>query len=67
MVKGDETVARALAPSACRGTRRGPYGVEILPSDARAARERLGADAVIDKATLEDVMILMAKGERHAA
>ena len=68
IVKGDDGALRALDPAICRGTRRGPYGVEILTSDARAARERLGSNTVIDKATLEDVMILMAKdGGRRAA
>jgi ABC-2 type transport system ATP-binding protein len=68
VVRGDDGALRALDPVTCRGTRRGPYGIEILTSDARAARERLGSDAVIDKATLEDVMVLVAgDGGRRAA
>jgi ABC-2 type transport system ATP-binding protein len=68
VVKGDEGVLRALDPAICRGTRRGPYGVEVLTSDARTARERLGTGTVIDRVTLEDVMVLMTRdGDRRAA
>lgn len=67
IVKGDDTVLGAIDPAARRGGRRSTYGLEVLTSDIRAARQRLGPDAVIDKVTIEDVMVLMAGGGRYAA
>ena len=67
LVKGDDRVIDAVAPAARRGVRRGPYGVEVLTSDAAAARRALGPDAVVERASLDDVMVLMTRGDRHAA
>ena len=48
-----------------RGYRRSEYGVEALTSDAGAARQALSRDDVLERASLEDIMFFMSKGERH--
>jgi len=67
VVKGDDSVVAAVEPSVRKGVRRGPYGVQVLTSNVNNARERLGAGAIIDKASLEDIMVLMSGDRRHAA
>jgi hypothetical protein len=41
--------------------------VEALVSDVSALRHGLGSEVVIDKATLDDVMVLMTAEDSHAA
>lgn len=65
VARGNGTLLDRLAGLPVRGVRRGSYGVEALVADAPAARERLGAEAVVDRATLEDVMVFMTRGESH--
>jgi len=67
IVKGDETAAAAVDAAARKGVRRGTYGVEVLTSDAHAARRRLGAGAIVEKASLDEIMVLMSGDRRHAA
>ena len=49
-----------------RGYRAGAFGMEALSSDAVAARRRLGSRAVYDRASLEDIMFFIGKGNGHA-
>jgi ABC-2 type transport system ATP-binding protein len=49
-----------------RGHRIGEFGLEALTSEAAEARRRLGSRAVYDKATLEDIMYFVSKGNGHA-
>ena len=65
IVKGNGRLPDQLAGLPVRGVRRGPYGVEALVADAAAARERCGKDVVVDRATLDDVMVFMTRGEDH--
>ena len=65
IVKGNGRLPEQLAGLPVRGVRRGPYGVEALVADAAAARERCGKDVVVDRATLDDVMVFMTRGEDH--
>ena len=65
IVKGNGRLPERLAGLPVRGVRRGPYGVEALVADAAAARERCGKDVVVDRATLDDVMVFMTRGEDH--
>jgi ABC-2 type transport system ATP-binding protein len=67
IVRGDDRVVRELDPSVVKGVKRRAFGVDALVSDGAAARRAVGARAVVDKVTLDDVMVLMAEGERHAA
>jgi ABC-2 type transport system ATP-binding protein len=63
IVKGNGSLLARLTGLPVRGVRRGPYAVEALVADAPGARERCGEDAVIDRATLDDVMVFMTRGE----
>jgi ABC-2 type transport system ATP-binding protein len=59
----------ALRPEdvpAARGFRRTEHSLEVLTSDIAAARGRVGAAAVCDKASLEDIMFFVSKGNAHA-
>ncbi len=49
-----------------RGYRSGAFGLEALSSDIEGARRRLGGKAVYDKASLEDIMFFISKGNGHA-
>jgi len=50
---------------ACRGVQRAPYGVSALTSELPEARRRLGGDVLIERASLEDIMFYIGKGEHH--
>jgi ABC-2 type transport system ATP-binding protein len=67
VIKGDEAVIEAVSSVDRKGLRRGAYGVEILTSNIESARRRLGSSAVVERASLEDIMVLMTGDERHAA
>jgi ABC-2 type transport system ATP-binding protein len=67
IVRGDERMLERLDASIVRGRRTGSFGVEVLVSDAVAARREVGSSAIIDRPTLDDVMVLMAGEARHAA
>jgi len=61
---GEELLAPETAPL-FRGVRRGAYGIEALTPDVAKARAAVGGDVVIEKATLEDIMVYIEE-ERHA-
>jgi len=49
-----------------RGQRTGQYGVELLTDSVREFKRFLGNDVVIEKPTLEDMMVHLTKGTGHA-
>jgi len=49
-----------------RGHRRTEHSLEVLTADLAAARSRLETRAVCDKASLEDIMFFVSKGNAHA-
>jgi ABC-2 type transport system ATP-binding protein len=57
LVKGGLEQLEPLPPDYFRGIHRGPHGFEALTDDADAARRDLGAGAVIERATLDDVVL----------
>ncbi len=67
IVKGDEAIVQQIPAASRQGVRRGPYGVEVLTSDVADARRRCRAAAVIDRASLEDIMVLMTREGCRAA
>jgi len=67
IVRGDEPALRGLAPAIVRGRRAGRFGTEVLVSDAREAARTAGPSAVIDRPSLEDVMVLMVGEDVDAA
>jgi len=67
VTKGDAAMLARIDPAILRGSRRRAFGVEALVSDVSALRHALGPEAVVDKATLDDVMVLMTGEDAHAA
>jgi ABC-2 type transport system ATP-binding protein len=59
IVRGDERAIEALDGETRKGLRRGPYGVEVLTSNVDEARRRCGPGVVVDRPSLEDIMVLM--------
>jgi ABC-2 type transport system ATP-binding protein len=49
-----------------KGYRESEYGVEALTADMAEAKRRFEPGAVIEKATLEDIMFFMDQGGQHA-
>ena len=67
VAKGDASLLSRIDPAILRGSRQRAFGVEALVSDASALRHGVGSEVVVDKATLDDVMVLMTAEDRHAA
>jgi ABC-2 type transport system ATP-binding protein len=67
VAKGDAAMLGRIDPTILRGSRRRAFGVEALVSDVDALRRSLGSEVVVDKATLDDVMVLMTGENAHAA
>ena len=59
-----ETIRPADIPG-IRGFRRTDYSTEALTSDLAGARSRLAERATFDKATLEEIMYFISKGNGH--
>ena len=65
VVRADGPAVDRLPGPIVRGRRVRPYGVEALVSDAAAAREALGAGAIVERATFDEVMVFMKSGGDH--
>jgi ABC-2 type transport system ATP-binding protein len=63
IVKGNGRLLERLGTVPVRGVRRGRYGMEALVADAPAARRHCGNEVVVDRATLDDVMVFMTRGD----
>ncbi len=62
---GTELLAEEHRPL-FRGIRRREFVVQALTPDGAEARLRLGRDAVVEKASLEDIMFFLTRGNGHA-
>ncbi len=67
VVRGDAAALRGIDSAIVRGRRAGRFGTDVLVSDARQAARTAGPTAVIDRPSLEDIMVLMAGEGGHAA
>jgi ABC-2 type transport system ATP-binding protein len=71
IVRGDESSVSALDSKLWRGSRRTPHGMDVLTSDASAARRALGDTVVVERASFEDIVVLLdavlLDGEVHHA
>jgi ABC-2 type transport system ATP-binding protein len=67
IVRAEASVIGEIDPRMLKGQRQRPFGVEALVSDAEAARRAVGSRGVVDRVTLDDVMVLMTGERRHAA
>ncbi len=65
VVKADRPTMDRLPAAIVRGRRERPHGVEALVADVAAAREAVGAGAVIDRASFDEVMVFMTRGGEH--
>jgi ABC-2 type transport system ATP-binding protein len=65
IVRAGRSSVDRLPAAIVRGRRERPHGVEALVADAASAREVLGADAVIDRASIDEVMVFMNPGSEH--
>lgn len=66
VVKGGHELLNEDTPEFFKGIRKREFGFEALTSDAAEARRRFGRNAVIEKASLEDIMFYMTRGGNHA-
>jgi ABC-2 type transport system ATP-binding protein len=66
VARGGEGVLTGLAPELWRGARRHAHGLDVLTSDAAAARRSLGEAAVVERATFEDIVVLLGEEVRDA-
>jgi ABC-2 type transport system ATP-binding protein len=66
IVRADKAAVDRLPAAIVRGRRERPHGAEALVADVRSAREALGAEAVIDRASFDEVMVFMDRGGEHA-
>jgi ABC-2 type transport system ATP-binding protein len=66
IVKAGEELLERVNGNQFRGVRRGAFGIEALTPDAGAARQQFGREAVVDPASLEDIMFFMTRGGSHA-
>jgi len=67
VIKGGQELLDAETLAFFEGIRVREHGFEALTSRVAEARRRFGDRVVIDRASLEDIMILMGREERHAA
>lgn len=49
-----------------KGYRKSEFGLEALTSDLKEARQALDSSPLFEKATLEDIMFYVCKGDSHA-
>ncbi len=66
VVKGGPEILRPENQGLFQGIRRREFSVEALTDDADEARRLLGREAVIEKASLEDIMFYLTKGNGGA-
>ena len=66
VVKGGPELLAEDKRSLFKAVRKREFGVQALTAKAPEARRRLGPSAVIEKATLEDIMFYLSKGNGHA-
>lgn len=66
VVKGGPELLAAEHRALFKGVRRGDFGVQALTMDAAEARRRFGRGAVIEAATLEDIMFYVSRENGHA-
>jgi ABC-2 type transport system ATP-binding protein len=66
IVKGGSELLNGAARGLFKGFRETPFGVEALTADIPAVRSALPGGAIIEKATIEDILVFMDRGASHA-
>ncbi|HEX9081848.1 MAG TPA: ABC transporter ATP-binding protein, partial [Holophagaceae bacterium] len=67
LVKGGLDLLEEGVRAAFRGLRTTPMGFEALAEDGGPLRQSLDGRALVERASLEDIVVLMGKGTDHAA
>lgn len=62
IVRGDPATLGKLDRSVWKGWREHEFGMDLLVSDAGRAREALGDAAVVERASFEDITVLLKEG-----
>jgi ABC-2 type transport system ATP-binding protein len=62
LVKGGLDLLDQLPPGIFRGVHRGEHGFEALTDDAATMRSRLGEAVIVERATLDDVVLYTSAG-----
>jgi len=65
IVKGGPDAFDGEPPGLFRGVRRTPYGAEALTSNIPAVRAAFPSGIVIERASIEDIMVFMDRGDSH--
>jgi ABC-2 type transport system ATP-binding protein len=66
VVKGGKEILDGTTRSLFKGVRETPHGVEALTSDIRAVQAAFPSGVVIDRASIEDIMIFYSQGVSRA-
>jgi len=66
LVKGGLDLLEGLPPDVFRGVRRSAHGFEAITDDAASARERFGTAAIVERPTLDDIVLLTTQGDGNA-
>ena len=66
IVRGEESVVSGLDSELWRGARRHSHGLDVLTSDASAAQRALGESVLVERASFEDIVVLLDGGVHHA-
>jgi ABC-2 type transport system ATP-binding protein len=64
VVRGGKEVLQS-DPGLLEGLREGAYGVEALTRNAEQARRRLPSQVVLERARLEDIMVMSGRRNGH--
>jgi ABC-2 type transport system ATP-binding protein len=67
LVKGGLELLDEAARAGFRGLRTTPYGFEGLSADAAGERRRFEGRALVERASLEDIVVLIGRSRTHAA
>jgi ABC-2 type transport system ATP-binding protein len=66
MIRGGKELLNGQIRKLFKGVRETPFGVEALTAQVQEARKVLNSGAVIDRASIEDIMVFMDQGDSHA-
>ncbi len=67
LVKGGNEILNHESKKLFEGIRKGPYGFKALTSDKEAVQKALsGKNIILEKPSLDDIMILLSRGEINA-
>jgi len=66
IVKGGRELLNGAVRALFKGVRETPFGVEALTADVSAVRAALPSGSLIERATIEDIMVFMDRGASHA-